>query len=128
MLKSLKVVTLMALAMTLSGLFFEWVQIEFVSGNGLNHWSGIYMLLLTPIALYMVFKEINPKAVLSILLALPLFAITQFIFFAEILNISSWDIRFSMETVQIGFFVSLIAGVIALISYGMYYFQTRKLV
>lgn len=128
MTKALKLVTLMALAVTLISLFFEWVQIEFVSGNGLNHWSGISMLLLTPIALCMVFKEINPKAVLVILFTLPLFAITQFIFFAEILNISSWDIRFSRETVQIGFFVSLLAGVIALISYGTYYFQTRKLV
>ncbi|PJK15965.1 hypothetical protein CQS04_12080 [Chryseomicrobium excrementi] len=125
--KPFKMLTLIALALTLAGLFFEWVQIEFVSGNGLNHWSGIYMLLLTPIALYMVFKEISPKAVLLILFALPLFAITQFIFFAEILNISSWDIRFSLEVVQIGFFISLLAGVVALISYGVHYFQTRKL-
>lgn len=125
--KPFKMLTLIALALTLAGLFFEWVQIEFVSGNGLNHWSGIYMLLLTSIALYMVFKEINPKAVLIILFALPLFAITQFLFFAEILNISSWDIRFSLEVVQIGFFISLLAGVVALISYGVHYFQTRKL-
>ncbi|OZS77785.1 hypothetical protein CF394_08500 [Tetzosporium hominis] len=114
--------------MTMIGLFFEWVQIEFVSGNGLNHWSGIYMLLVTPVALYMVSKEINPKAILGILVSLPLFAIIQFIFFAEILNVSSWDISFSMETVQIGFFVSLLAGVISLISYSAYYFRTRKLV
>lgn len=125
--KPFKMLTLIALALTLAGLLFEWVQIEFVSGNGLNHWSGIYMLLLTSIALYMVFKEINPKAVLIILFALPLFAITQFLFFAEILNISSWDISFSLEVVQIGFFISLLAGVVALISYGVHYLQTRKL-
>ena len=125
--KAFKMLTLIALALTLAGLLFEWVQIEFVSGNGLNHWSGIYMLLLTSIALYMVFKEINPKAVLIILFALPLFAITQFLFFAEILNISSWDISFSLEVVQIGFFISLLAGVVALISYGVHYLQTRKL-
>ncbi|WP_133079816.1 hypothetical protein [Tetzosporium hominis] len=124
----MKLVTLVALTMTMIGLFFEWVQIEFVSGNGLNHWSGIYMLLVTPVALYMVSKEINPKAILGILVSLPLFAIIQFIFFAEILNVSSWDISFSMETVQIGFFVSLLAGVISLISYSAYYFRTRKLV
>lgn len=121
----LKWITVGALIFTFIGLFFEWTRIEFVAANGLEHWSGIYIFLISLAALFLVARNKNKGIVIVLLVSIPVLTVIQFLFFAEILNISSMDFGFSAETVQLGFFITLLAGIVSVISYSAQWVKER---
>lgn len=118
--KVYKWISLLAIAASVIGLFFKWAKIQFVETNGLSHWSGILILLLGCIALFLVIRDMNKKIILICLFLIPVLALVKFVNLAPILNISQIDLTFSIEIVQEGFFITLISSVISLIAYTAY--------
>lgn len=108
---------------TLSGLFMDWGQIQFKEATGLSHWSGILILLVGSVSFFLLFQERSHKVNFMLIALIPLLASIQFLLLGPILNISGRDFWFSWDVVQIGFFVTLIGGLLYLSLYSIYYFK-----
>lgn len=111
------------LLITLSGLLMDWGQIQFKEVTGLSHWSGIMILLVGSVSFFLLFQERSHKVNFMLIALIPLLAFIQFLLLGPILNISGRDFWFSWDVVQIGFFVTLIGGLLYLSVYSIYYFK-----
>lgn len=123
-----KVVMGLILLITLSGLFMNWAQIQFKAVTGLSHWSGIMILLVGSISFFLLLQERSHKVNFLLIALIPLLAFIQFLSLGPIMNISGRDFWFSLDVVQIGFFVTLIGGLLYLFLYSIYYFKKTTLV
>lgn len=116
-----KVILLVGLIITMSGLFLPWVRIEWKSSSGVSDLTGI---IIFSILIYLLTdKKINSLnvwisgAVIGVLMGI------QFINFPRILYITSErSFQFSADYVQAGFFITLL-GVIIVMAAG---FLERK--
>ncbi|ADU32173.1 hypothetical protein [Evansella cellulosilytica] len=88
------------------GLFNNWVVIEWKHARGIEHWTGVIILLLTIIATYFLIK-VNHRYLMMIGVGVIILAGVQFFMFASILNISSASLSFSMASVTVGFYLTL---------------------
>ena len=123
--KVFKYAIIFGILVALAGLFFTWSQIEFKTVNGLSHWSGFLILIISSVSLFMFVKGMNKIFTFLLLLSLPILTTIQFIYFAPILNISSVDLSFSSSTVQAGFFITLIGGTLSLLLFLLQNYKER---
>ncbi|MEI5907956.1 hypothetical protein WAK64_12910 [Bacillus spongiae] len=110
---------LLLIMTSIAGLFFEWSRIQFMYINGLVHWSGMLILLfgITSFVFIMKRKRLYIWTLL-LLCSIPLLSVIQYIYFAPILMISSIDLQFSQETVQLGFYITFISGILSFLLLG----------
>jgi Zn-finger domain-containing protein len=122
--KKMKIIILITIIFSILGLFFDWTRIEWKAANALQHETGILILLVEIVAIILLIKDKYTKILFILLPSVPILSLINFLYFSATLNISSKvDLKFSQHTVQVGFFITSIAAILALVLYGLYFIK-----
>ncbi|WP_330948494.1 hypothetical protein [Virgibacillus sp. MG-45] len=113
--KIIKITSIIFLVISIVGLFLKWVEIQFKHANGLNHWTGLWILLILLTVIVIIVRFYFNIITLILMLIIPILSLIQYVYFAPALNISGIDLSFSKDYVQSGFFVTIIISVIVVV-------------
>ncbi|MCC5910123.1 MAG: hypothetical protein JJT76_06765 [Clostridiaceae bacterium] len=108
-------VLLEGIVITMIGLFLPWVRIEWKYSIGIVDSTGIIILGIL-IYLLMTRGIVGYKIILSSI-AMTILMVVQFMNFPRILNIT-WErsMRFSMDYVQVGFFITFLGVMMIMVA------------
>jgi hypothetical protein len=122
--KNMKIIILITIIFSILGLFLDWTRIEWKAANALQHETGILILLVEIVAIILLIKDKYSKILFVLLPSVPILSFINFLYFSATLNISSKvNLNFSQHTVQVGFFITSIAAILALVLYGLYFIK-----
>lgn len=91
------------------GLFNQWVVTDWKYVKGIEHWTGLGILLLAIIGTFLIIK--SKHLYLTIIgVGITILSVVQFFMFAPLLNVGSSSFSFSIANVSMGFYLTIIGA------------------